>query len=111
MTDKTENPVITIETFREKWRDMGATCDPATNLGKKTVEIHEGNNNFGMFSINVTSITKDTISFKAGWPCSYNYELKRGGDEVCVTETVGGYTDHDGCDWDGTDYNFYLKWE
>ena len=111
MADKTKNPVITIESFSEEWRNMGATCDPSTNMGKMEVEIHEGRNEFGMLSIYVTSITNDTICFKAGWPCSYNYELHRGKNQVCVTETVAGHTDHDGCDWDGTDYNFYLKWE
>ena len=30
MANKTKNPIITIESFAEEWRNMGATCDCLT---------------------------------------------------------------------------------
>ncbi len=104
------NPIITIKCSTADWSNLGYTVCPSEDKGTIEVPIHLGMNRIDAFlEMEVTEITEDVIRFKASY---YIYELHKGGkNQVCVTYTVGGYTDHDGCDWDGTDYNYYLTWK
>ena len=104
------DPIITIHSSTEDWRNLGYTVFPAEDRGTIEAPIHLGMNHIGTFlELDVYEITDEVIRFKASY---YNYELRKGAqNQVCVTYTVGGYTDHEGCDWDGTDYNYYLIWK
>ena len=103
-------PILTIKSTTEDWSNLGYTVHPSDDNGTVEVPVHLGMNRIGAFlELDIFEITEDTIRFKASY---YTYVLHKGGnDQACVTYTIGGYTDHDGCDWDGTDYNYYIIWK
>ena len=106
-----ENPIITIKSTSTDWKDLGMTEFEPYDRHTIKVPFHLGRMEIDTFlRIDVETITEDTIIFRGG-DYNYLYELHKGGNAVCVTHTVGGYTDHDGCDWDGTDYDYFLSWE
>ena len=106
-----ENPIITIQSSTEDWSNLGATSEGIVKGDTLEIPIHLGRNELcGLLRMEVKEITEDTIVFEAG---DYYRErtLKKGGSAVCVTYTVGGYTDHEGCDWGGTDYDYWISWK
>ena len=104
------NPIITIKSTTEDWSNLGATCEPSVDQGTIQVSIHLGINRIGSFlELDVKEITDNVIRFDASF---YTYELLKGDPHpVCVTYSIGGYTDHEGCDWDGTDYDYWISWK
>ena len=106
-----EDPIITIHSTSTDWKNLGATVFEPYDRHTIKVPFHLGEMHLDTFlRLKVEEITEDTIKFRGG-DFNYYYELKKGGGKVCVTYSVGGYTDHDGCDWDGTDYDYWLSWE
>lgn len=106
------DPIISVACSTEDWSNLGATTEGVVKGKTLEIPVHLGRNEIGgsLLRMEVKEITKDTIHFKAG-DYSYDYTLRKGAPAVCVTYTVGGYTDHDGCDWDGTDYNYWISWK
>ena len=104
-----EDPIVTIQCSTEDWSNLGATSNGIVKGKTLEVPLHLGRNEFGMLRMNVKEITEDSISFETYG--HYPQTIKKGGQAVCVTYTVGGYTDHDGCDWDGTDYDYFISWK
>lgn len=104
------DPIITVQCSTEDWSNLGATSKGIVKGETLEVPIQLGRNEIcGMLRIDVKEITDDTIEFETFG--SYPQTLKKGGPAVCVTYTVGGYTDHEGCDWDGTDYDYWISWK
>ena len=105
-----EDPIVTIQSVTEDWSNLGATSKGIVNGPTLEVPIHLGINDFGMLRMDVKEITEDTILFNGG-DYSREHTLRKGNPAICVTYTVGGYSDHDGCDWDGTDYDYWISWK
>lgn len=102
------NPVITIHSATSDWSNLGATREAFVDKQTIQVPVQLGEMKIDHFlEMDVEEITEDTICFRAA---GYKHELRKG-QQVCVTYTVGGYTDHDGCDWDGTDYDYFISWK
>ena len=73
-----------------------------------SIEVEEGQEyRVGLLSLEIKSITSDTIVFSI-WPKD-PVTLKKG-EPYLFTKTLSGYTDHEGCDWDGTDYDYTIRW-
>ena len=101
-------PIITIHSTTEDWSNLGATTHGIIEGDTIQVPVQLGRMEYSILRMDVEEITEDTIRFRAG---GYNRELHKGGQSVCVTYTIGGYTDHEGCDWDGTDYDYWISWK
>ena len=100
--------VLTIHCSEEDWSNLGATCKPRVDNGTISIEVEEGQEyRVGLLSLEIKSITSDTIVFSI-WPKD-PVTLKKG-EPYLFTKTLSGYTDHEGCDWDGTDYDYTIRW-
>ena len=99
---------LTIHCAEEDWCNLGATTKGITNQNTIEVEVHEGEETrVGLLRLEIMSITNECIRLKI-----YGDEKElRKGSSIFHTVTVPGYTDHEGCDWDGTDYDYSISWK
>ena len=101
---------LTIHCAEEDWCNLGATSKGITNQHSIEVEVHEGEEtHVGLLRLNILSINDNCIRLRI---CGDSErELRKGENTIMRTITVGGYTDHEGCDWDGTDYDYAISWK